>query len=167
MRKYETIFIVNPELTEEDTKSVIDKASDIVQSHGGEVLRIDEWGSRKLAYEIKKMSKGYYVLLHFSGNSDVLSELERNFHLMDAVLKYQTVKLGPKEEKTAQKLAEERTSDIETKTEPPEEEKKKEDAVEEPLPVASAPEEVSQNESPEDNKATETSDGDTEQEEKS
>lgn len=173
MRKYETIFIVNPELTEEDTKSVIDKASGIVQSHGGEVLRIDEWGSRRLAYEIKKMSKGYYILLHFSGNSDVLSELERNFHLMDAVLKYQTVRLGPKEEKTAQKLAEERmsdevrTSDVETKTEPPEEEEKKEDAGEAPLPAASTSEEVSQDESPEDNEATEKSDGNKEQEEQS
>jgi small subunit ribosomal protein S6 len=170
MRKYETIFIINPELTEEDTKAVIEKASGIIQSHRGEVLKIDEWGNRKLAYEIKKMSKGYYVLLHFAGNSDVLSELERNFHLMDAVLKYQTVRLGPKEEKTAQRLAEERvsdgerTSEIEKKTEPPEEEKKEEDAAEEPLPSGSTSEEVSQDESPEEKTHREASDGDKEQE---
>lgn len=170
MRKYETIFIINPELTEEDTKAVIEKARGIIQSHRGEVLKIDEWGNRKFAYEIKKMSKGYYVLLHFAGNSDVLSELERNFHLMDAVLKYQTVRLGPKEEKTAKRLAEERmsaeerSSEIEKKTEPPEEEKKEEDAAEEPLPAESTPEEVSQDEPPEEKARREASDGDKEQE---
>ena len=170
MRKYETIFIINPELTEEDTKAVIEKASGIIQSHRGEVLKIDEWGNRRLAYEIKKMSKGYYVLLHFAGNSDVLSELERNFQLMDAVLKYQTVRLGPREEKAAQKLAEERvsdegrTSETEKKAEPPEQEKTEEDAAEEPLPSGSTSEEVSQDESPEEKTHREASDGDKEQE---
>jgi small subunit ribosomal protein S6 len=130
MGKYETIFILNPELTEEDKKTTIDKVSGIVQSQKGEIVKIDDWGTRKMAYEVKKLSKGHYILLHFTGKPDVLAELERNFRLMDGVLKYQTVRLGPKEEKIAQRLAEqriaehERTAESEEKPEPqPREEK--------------------------------------------
>lgn len=124
MGKYETIFILNPELTEEDKKTALEKVSGIVQSHKGEILKIDDWGTRKMAYEVKKLSRGHYVLLHFTGKPDVLAELERNFRLMDGVLKYQTVRIGPKEEKIAQRLAEqriseqERTSESEEKPEP-------------------------------------------------
>ena len=63
MRKYETIFIINPDLSEEDIKGLIEKVSGIIQSLQGEVSKIEEWGKKKLAYEVKKMSKGYFVLL--------------------------------------------------------------------------------------------------------
>jgi small subunit ribosomal protein S6 len=117
MRKYETIFIINPDLSEEDSKGVIEKVRDIIQSLQGEVLKIEPWGNKRMAYEIKRMSKGFFVLLHFMGTAQVLGELERNLRLMDAVLKYQTVRLDEKKEKIAQTVSGEKISEKEEKPE--------------------------------------------------
>ncbi len=137
MRKYETIFIINPDLSEEEIKGLVGKVREIVEGLQGQVLRIDEWGRRKLAYDLKKMSKGYYVLLHFIGTPQVLTEIERNLRLMDAVLKHQTVRLDEKGEKIAQMLSGERVSEkIEQpetrKEEKPEETEEKDIPEEEP-----------------------------------
>jgi len=117
MRKYETIFIINPDLSEEDTGGVIEKVKGIIESLHGEVLKVDEWGRRRLAYEVKKMSKGLFVLLHFAGTVQVLSELERNLSLMDPILKFQTVRLDEKGEKVAQLLSKEKSAETEEKPE--------------------------------------------------
>jgi len=117
MRKYETIFIINPDLSEEDSKGVIEKVRGLVEDLQGEVLKIEEWGKKRLAYEVKKMSKGLFVILHFTGTIQVLSELERNLRLMDAVLKYQTVRLDEKAEKLAEMLSTEKTSETAGKPE--------------------------------------------------
>jgi small subunit ribosomal protein S6 len=131
MRKYETIFIVNPDLSEDDRKDLIEKVKGIIDSHQGETLKVDEWGTRKLAYEVKKMSKGHYVLLHYVGGSPVIKELERNLRLMDGVLKYQTVRLDAKDEKAAQMLAQERLSEKEHKPETPAEDHREKVAAKE------------------------------------
>ncbi len=140
MRKYETIFIINPDLNEEDTKGLIDRVRGIIESLRGEVFKIEEWGRKKLAYEVKKMSKGYFVLLHFAGTSQVLGELERNLRLMDGVLKYQTVRLDETEEKIAQMLSREKTSEKEDRPEPPTEESLQKVPEKEDVPDEVAPE---------------------------
>jgi small subunit ribosomal protein S6 len=117
MRKYETIFIINPDLSEEESRGVIEKVKGVIEGLQGEVLKIEEWGKRKLAYEVKKMPKGLFVLLHFTGTAQLLPEVERNLRLMDAVLKYQTVRLDEKGEKIAQMLSEEKPSEAEEKPE--------------------------------------------------
>ena len=93
MKKYETIFILNPDLDEEQTQSTIEKVKGIITQTNGEILKVEDWGKRKLAYLIKKKDKGHYVLIHFSGSPALLSELERNYRVMDAVIKYQSVRL--------------------------------------------------------------------------
>jgi small subunit ribosomal protein S6 len=93
MKKYETIFILDPDLEDEQTLSVIEKAKGIITQANGEILKVEDWGKRKLAYEVKKKSKGHYILIHFSGSPALLSELERNFRVMDAVIKFQSVRL--------------------------------------------------------------------------
>jgi small subunit ribosomal protein S6 len=92
-RKYETIFILDPDLEETVAQSAIEKIKGIVTHGNGEILKVEDWGKRKLAYEVKKKSKGHYILLHFSGTPALLSELERNFRVMDAVIKFQSVRL--------------------------------------------------------------------------
>jgi small subunit ribosomal protein S6 len=94
MRKYETIFILDPDLEEEQAQSVVEKVRGIVTQANGEILKVEDWGKRKLAYEVKKKSKGHYILLHFLGSPALLSELERNFRVMDAVIKFQSVRLN-------------------------------------------------------------------------
>jgi small subunit ribosomal protein S6 len=131
MRKYETIFITHPDLTDEDRKGLIEKVKGIIESLQGEVLKIEEWGKKKLAYEIRRMSRGDFVLLYFLGTAPMLVELERNLRLMDGVLKYQTVRLDEKAEKIAQLLSPEKTSDTEEKRESPTEEAKPDESTQE------------------------------------
>ena len=93
MRHYEMVYIVNPTLEAESLKEVVDKFSDIVNKLKGTIIEVNEWGKRKLAYEIKKFDKGYYILLDFCGLPAVVKELERNLKLDDRILKYLNIKL--------------------------------------------------------------------------
>lgn len=97
MRKYETIFILDPDLEEGIAQSALEKIKGIITQGNGEILKVEDWGKRKLAYEVKKKSKGQYILIHFSGTPALLSEVERNFRVMDAVIKYQSVRLGERQ----------------------------------------------------------------------
>jgi small subunit ribosomal protein S6 len=101
MRKYETIFILQPELSEDDIKSVTTKAQDVISSYKGECLRMDDWGIRKLAYPIKKSARGRYYYLRFDGGSALIAELERRLRLDDKVLRYQSVNITDLPERTA------------------------------------------------------------------
>jgi small subunit ribosomal protein S6 len=113
MRKYETIFILQPELSEDDIKLVTAKAQDVISSYKGDCLRMDDWGIRKLAYPIKKSARGRYYYLRFDGNSALIAELERRLRLDEKVLRYQSVNITDLPERTApeKKLA---TPDVET-----------------------------------------------------
>jgi len=97
MRKYETIFILDPDLEDEQALSVIEKVKGIITQTKGELLKVEDWGKRKLAYEVKKKPKGHYILIHFLGSPALLSELERNFRVMDVVIKFQSVRLGERQ----------------------------------------------------------------------
>ncbi|MBM4350459.1 MAG: 30S ribosomal protein S6 [Deltaproteobacteria bacterium] len=96
-RKYETIFILDPDLEEGVAQSAIEKIKGIITQGSGDILKVEDWGKRKLAYEVKKKSKGQYLLIHFSGSPALLSELERNFRVMDAVIKFQSIRLDERE----------------------------------------------------------------------
>jgi len=105
MRKYETIFILDPDLEEEQALSAIEKAKGIITQAHGEILKVEDWGKRKLAYEVKKKSKGHYILIHFMGSPALLSELERNFRVMDAVIKFQSVRLSEQQASSSESPA--------------------------------------------------------------
>ena len=95
MNKYETIFIVNPNVAEEGLKALIQKFSDII-NNDGKVLEVEEMGKKKLAYEIKKNKEGYYVVVNFEANPELIKELERVYRITDNVIKFLTIS---KEEK--------------------------------------------------------------------
>ena len=94
MRRYETVFIVTPDSSEEELQAVADKFRGVITGMNGKVAAYDEQGKKSLAYNIKKQSKGYYVLMDYLGHADVVVELERNMRLDDRILKYLTVKLA-------------------------------------------------------------------------
>ena len=94
MRYYETLYIINPNLAEEDYRAVVAKFTDAVEKNKGVVTKVDEWGKKSLAYDIKKFDKGFYVLLQFCGEADLTAELKREMSLDDRILKYQTIKLS-------------------------------------------------------------------------
>lgn len=93
MRYYETIFIVNPDLSDDDYQAVLSKAGEVIEKQKGVVVKVHEWGKQKLAYPIKKYPKGSYVVLNYCGNSGVSTELERALRLDERILKHLTVKL--------------------------------------------------------------------------
>jgi small subunit ribosomal protein S6 len=93
MRRYETIVIVDPDLGEEQRGPVFDKIRELIPQKGGLLVEIDEWGGRKLAYEIKKKPRGYYARVDFCGSGGLVSEMERQFRIDDRVMKYMTILL--------------------------------------------------------------------------
>jgi len=93
MRRYETIFIADNDLSEEDRSPIFEKLKDLIQQHNGLLVMIDEWGGKKLAYEIKKKARGYYVRLDYCGSGFLVNEIERFFRIDDRILKYMTVLL--------------------------------------------------------------------------
>jgi small subunit ribosomal protein S6 len=93
MRKYETIFITRPELGEDDLKGLTEKVQEVITGMNGECTRLEDWGLRKLAYPVKKCARGRYYYMNFSGNSDLIAELERRMRLDDKIIRYQSVKL--------------------------------------------------------------------------
>ncbi len=127
MRQYETLFIVNPDSSEEDLKAVATKIKGVISGMNGIVTSYDEQGKKKLAYSVKKQNKGYYVLMDYVGSADIVSEIERNMRLDDRVLKYLTVKLAdevdPESIEPAKSEPPEETESVETPEEeaqPPE-----------------------------------------------
>ena len=93
MRTYETIFIVHPEVVGDDQTAIIDKYKTILSDQGAEVLNVENWGVRNLAYQVKKQSKGCYVLFIFDAEPSVIAEFERRMRIDEMVIKFQTVVL--------------------------------------------------------------------------
>jgi small subunit ribosomal protein S6 len=92
VRRYETIFITLPELSEEDHTELKEKLQSIMTQWNGELIKLDDWGVRKLGYEIRKTGRGRYFLLDYAADSTLVREIERNFLYNERVLKFQTVK---------------------------------------------------------------------------
>ncbi|HOP48404.1 MAG TPA: 30S ribosomal protein S6 [Desulfobacteraceae bacterium] len=94
MRYYETLYLIKPNLSEEEYKAIVDKFNSLIEKNKGVLIKVDEWGIRTLAYEIKKFDKGYYVLLQYCGHPAIIQELKRDLSLDERILKYQTIKLS-------------------------------------------------------------------------
>lgn len=90
-REYETIFILRPEVSQDGIGAVNTRVRGVIESMGGKVLKLDNWGKRKLAYEIKKQFKGIYLYWQYLGSSGMVEEIERNLRMLDSVIRYYTV----------------------------------------------------------------------------
>jgi len=95
---YECLFVIDPDLTEEETKAMIEKFTKIIADNG-EISEVNEWGKRKLAYLINDKSEGYYVLVNFTGAPTLPSELERIFGITEGILR--SIVIRHEEKKTA------------------------------------------------------------------
>ncbi|HDZ90778.1 MAG: 30S ribosomal protein S6 [Deltaproteobacteria bacterium] len=94
MRYYETLYIIKPDLPEEDYRGAVSKFADFIEKNKGVVTKVDEWGSRTLAYEVKKFNRGSYVLMQYCGKPGITAELKREMTLDDRVIRFQTIKLS-------------------------------------------------------------------------
>jgi small subunit ribosomal protein S6 len=97
MNFYESIFIARPSLLDEEVNKITEKVKVMIEQGGGKVLKIENWGKKKLAYEVQKEKKGTYVFLFFQLPGKVISELERAYRLDDSIMKFLTVKLSKKD----------------------------------------------------------------------
>jgi len=97
MHRYETLFILHPELPEAQVRETNDRVRRLIESQGGQVAEMQDWGMRDLAYLIQKQSRGIYVLVQYSAVPAVVKELERTMKLADEVLRFVSVRLPDKE----------------------------------------------------------------------
>ncbi|HNX30724.1 MAG TPA: 30S ribosomal protein S6 [Holophaga sp.] len=93
MRRYETIFIASPVLTDEQVDDLVRNFEGIIAEQGGELLKTDKWGRKKLAYEVQKFSEGYYTLFELNAGPSLIAELERRFRNHDSVIKFLSVRM--------------------------------------------------------------------------
>ncbi|MBW2610173.1 MAG: 30S ribosomal protein S6 [Deltaproteobacteria bacterium] len=128
MRHYETIYILNPNLPEEEYREAINKFNSLIDKQKGVIIKTKEWGKQRLAYDIKKFNYGSYVLIDFCAEPGLTAGHERDLKLDDRVLKYQTVKLEDKadpqelilkEKETEKKAAAEEDQGLEKEPETP------------------------------------------------
>ncbi len=94
MRHYETTYILRPNLGEDQFTEIIERTNAIVTDDDGSIIDIDHWGIKKLAYEIKKETPGYYVYINYAAHGTTVSEIERIFRIDDRLLRYLTIKLA-------------------------------------------------------------------------
>jgi small subunit ribosomal protein S6 len=93
LRKYELIYVVQPEATDEDRSKITDRVREIIDRLEGKVVLEEDWGKRKLAYEIRKFNKGFYHYFVFGAYPGTTQEIERNLRMLDNCVRYLTVKL--------------------------------------------------------------------------
>jgi small subunit ribosomal protein S6 len=91
MRAYETIIISEPDLGDEQRETLFERLKEIISQKGGMLVEFDIWGSRQLAYEIKKKVRGHYVRISYCGEASTVNELERFSRIDDRVMKFMTI----------------------------------------------------------------------------
>ena len=92
MNKYELAVVVSAKIEDDERAQVIEKVKALVERFGGQISDVDEWGKKRLAYEILKMKEAYYYFIHFESDATVPGEVEKRIRIMDNVLRYLCVK---------------------------------------------------------------------------
>ena len=106
---YETLFVIDPDLTEEGTRAMVEKFTKLITDNGGEIESVDEWGKRRLAYPINDKPEGYYVLVNFKSETSLPSEMERIFNITEGIMRSIVIRheeKKPRAKKTASAPAE-------------------------------------------------------------
>ncbi len=93
MKRYETIVIIDPDLSKEAEAPILERVNDLIPQFNGTLIETDDWGTKKLAYDIKKKNRGHYVRLDFCGDGALVQEMERFFKIDDKIMKFMTVLL--------------------------------------------------------------------------
>jgi small subunit ribosomal protein S6 len=94
MRAYEATYILSPELDEEQLTQAQEKFKDMVLKNGGEIVNIESWGKRKLAYEINKKNEGFYIIMKFNADEQFAEVLRKNMNIADEVIKNMIIVLN-------------------------------------------------------------------------
>ena len=139
MAKYELALVVNAKIEDDKRVAVVKRAQAYIERFGGKVGATEEWGKKRLAYEIQKMHEGYYYFIKFEGQSNTPNDLEQNMRIMDNVLRYLIVRLDDEAE-----IGEPNETDVKKADEAPAEEAAEEAAPAEEAEEAEAPAEAAE-----------------------
>ncbi|MGA0255691.1 MAG: 30S ribosomal protein S6 [Bacteroidetes bacterium] len=93
---YELTYIVNSVISDEQVKDMVSRITAYVTENGGDIIEVDEWGARRLAFPIQKKRNGYYVNMYFTAPGDMIPRLERTLEIDDNILRYLTLRMDPK-----------------------------------------------------------------------
>ena len=93
MNKYELAVVVSAKIEDEERAAVVDKCKALIERFGGTITNVDDWGKKRLAYEIQKMKEGFYYFIQFEAESSAPAQLEANVRIMEPVLRYLCVRL--------------------------------------------------------------------------
>ena len=113
MNKYETVFILTPVLSDAQMKEAVDKFTGILKEQGAEIVNVENWGLRKLAYPIQKKTTGFYYLIEFEGEGDLVEKLETQYRRDERVIRFLTFRM----DKYAVEYAEKRRNKNKSKQE--------------------------------------------------
>ena len=91
---YESAILINAALDDEAIKNLVDRIKETISTNGGEILEIEDWGRKRLAYQVKKSKIGYYVIFRFNSSPDLIPKLERYYQLDESILRYLTITLS-------------------------------------------------------------------------
>ena len=92
MNQYETVFILTPVLSDEQMKEAVEKFKGLLEAQGSEIINVENWGLKKLAYNIQKKSTGFYVMIEFKAEPTVINDLELQMRRDERVIRYLTVR---------------------------------------------------------------------------
>lgn len=93
MRRYESVIILDPDLPDDDIQAFTNRYTELIRSYGGDVIKVDDWGLKRLAYLVKKREKGRYVFFDYAGVPELIHEMERQFKISEEVIKFLSIKL--------------------------------------------------------------------------
>src|SRR5512140_2164561 len=96
MRRYESVWVVNGDLPDEEVKAIIDKFTRILTGQEGILVSVEEWGRRKLAYKVQGTTRGFYILVDYAGTPATVKELERNYRIDDRLIRSHTSRKSDK-----------------------------------------------------------------------
>lgn len=94
MRKFETLLLLSPELVADAREQMLSTLTGVIEREQGQILAVDHWGMRDLAYPVLKQMRGYYVRLEYNAPAAAIAELERNIRITDGIVKFVTIRLA-------------------------------------------------------------------------
>ena len=92
-REYELVYILQPQVDPDEADKIAKRIVDVVDKQGGKITKVDQWGKRRLAYTITRFTRGIFVYVRFAGIGNLVAEIERNLRNMDAVIRFQTIRV--------------------------------------------------------------------------
>ncbi len=93
LNPYESVLILKATLTDEEVDVVLEKVKALIEEKGGEIVSSDNWGKKKLAYEVQKERRGIYIVMHFKGTSATIIELERIYRFSESIIKFMNIRI--------------------------------------------------------------------------